>query len=37
MWKINKDMGKQNRLVVAREEGGWGMGIRGKEAHIYGD
>ena len=35
MWKLNKHVDKENRLVVTRGEGGWGMGIRGKGTHIY--
>ena len=34
MWKINKHMDKENRLVVTRGEGGWEMGI-GVMGHIY--
>ena len=37
MWKINKHMDKENRLVVTRGEWDWGVGIRCKGAHIYGD
>ena len=34
IWKKNKHMDKENRLVVTRREGGWGVGIRVK-GHIY--
>ena len=33
MWKINKHMDKENRLVVTRGDGGWGEVQRGKGAH----
>ena len=37
MWKINKYMDKENRLVVTRGKGVWGPGVRDKEADIYGE
>ena len=37
MWKINRHMAKENRLVVIREKGGRGEGKRGKGAHMCGD
>ena len=30
-------MDKENRLVVTRGEGGWGVAKRSKGAHMYGD
>ena len=37
MWKINKYVNKENRLVVTRGEGGWGVGKKGKGTRMYGD
>ena len=37
MRKINKHMDKENRLVVTIGGWSWGVGIRGKGAHIYDD
>ena len=37
MWKINRHMDKEKRLVVTRAEEGGGVGIRGKGAHMYDD
>ena len=37
MWKINKHMDKENRLMVTRREGGWRVVIRDKGAHVSGD
>ena len=37
MWKINRHVDKENRLVVARGYGGWEGGERGKGTHMYGD
>lgn len=32
--KVDKHMGEENSLVVSRGQGGWGMGIKGKGAHM---
>ena len=36
MWKINKHIDKENRLVVPRGEGGRGCVWRGRRAHVDG-
>ena len=37
MWKINKHMDKEKRLVVTRGEGASRVGERGNGAHMYSD